>query len=654
MGVWTQSSVHFNACTPALHKVSPVMVYVKPLSSWLRLFGLFTGLYSSCVVVVAGKPFCHFGCSRLSTLFGLSVRSQLVVMALDRSFWASRCLTFVSTGVTALTTCLIRVIGDFQQVSLNFDLAPKYYPTDTHQQKSLGLGALESNQQIKTNPTCHWLRKISFSIHMWLGVRSQGLLLNLNPGPLVHQENLMIFICIFLFSCTSLYLLIFLYSLFYLLFYLVSSLSIFLLKFLVFINFFPNFNFIVMLLYLLLLKCGSSKWSTLMAHSPGPLGPSSTASRAATRGAGWPLGSSLFGQTYTPTLQCCRVYKLHIWSIRCFLSLTYASSLPHAGHHLHLLRLCQTDAPLTPLVKGSSNIIGELIMGQGWPAYILILWPFLGSSSLPQPHVFGLVNLAWLCCAALARLGWVLLVGFTSYGLCQAPQLMATPVWTIHRSVFLLRGRSIAYSGVAVDPNNIPWLHVSRLQVSLSAILVALFGLSVRSQLVVMALDRSFWASRCLTFVSTGVTALTTCLIRVIGDFQQVSLNFDIYVGDNSFVIIFVSWLQNIIQLTHINRNHWVLALLKATNRSKPIPPVIGSGKFPSQSTCGWGPSREFDDFYLYLFIFLYIFVSFDFFVFTLLSIGLYFSHFFFIFSLFSLSLFSLSFILSLLYPFSY
>jgi len=43
------------------------------------------------------------------------------------------------------------------------------------------------------------------------------------------------------------------------------------------------------------------------------------------------------------------------------------------------------------------------------------------------------------------------------------------------------------------------------------------------------------------------------------------------------------------IHLMHVNGNHWVLALLKATNGSKtPIPPIIGSTKYASQVTRGW------------------------------------------------------------------
>jgi len=46
---------------------------------------------------------------------------------------------------------------------------------------------------------------------------------------------------------------------------------------------------------------------------------------------------------------------------------------------------------------------------------------------------------------------------------------------------------------------------------------------------------------------------------------------------------------KDAIHLMHVNGNHWVLALLKATNGStKPIPPVIGSTKYVSRVTQGW------------------------------------------------------------------
>ncbi|KNZ59096.1 uncharacterized protein VP01_1800g10 [Puccinia sorghi] len=37
------------------------------------------------------------------------------------------------------------------------------------------------------------------------------------------------------------------------------------------------------------------------------------------------------------------------------------------------------------------------------------------------------------------------------------------------------------------------------------------------------------------------------------------------------------------IQLMHVKGNHWVLVLLKATERSNQIPPIIGSTKISSQ-----------------------------------------------------------------------
>ncbi|KNZ44381.1 uncharacterized protein VP01_921g3 [Puccinia sorghi] len=46
--------------------------------------------------------------------------------------------------------------------------------------------------------------------------------------------------------------------------------------------------------------------------------------------------------------------------------------------------------------------------------------------------------------------------------------------------------------------------------------------------------------------------------------------------------------LLSTIDLIHINGNHWVLLLLKAINRLKPLPPVIGAMKFVSQVTLGW------------------------------------------------------------------
>ncbi|KNZ63304.1 hypothetical protein VP01_1161g4 [Puccinia sorghi] len=42
------------------------------------------------------------------------------------------------------------------------------------------------------------------------------------------------------------------------------------------------------------------------------------------------------------------------------------------------------------------------------------------------------------------------------------------------------------------------------------------------------------------------------------------------------------------IHLMHVNGNHWVLVLLKATNRSNPIPLIIGSTKFASHITHSW------------------------------------------------------------------
>ncbi|KNZ60837.1 hypothetical protein VP01_1493g1 [Puccinia sorghi] len=63
-----------------------------------------------------------------------------------------------------------------------------FIPTTTA--KSLGLGALEGNQRIKTNPTCHWINKIGFSSHTWLEVIAQGLLFNFQSGPPVNQVNL--------------------------------------------------------------------------------------------------------------------------------------------------------------------------------------------------------------------------------------------------------------------------------------------------------------------------------------------------------------------------------------------------------------------------------------------------------------------------------
>ncbi|KNZ45032.1 uncharacterized protein VP01_8558g1, partial [Puccinia sorghi] len=47
---------------------------------------------------------------------------------------------------------------------------------------------------------------------------------------------------------------------------------------------------------------------------------------------------------------------------------------------------------------------------------------------------------------------------------------------------------------------------------------------------------------------------------------------------------------------TSVNGNHWVLALLKATDRSKPIPPVIGLTKLASQVTCSW--RSELNDYF--------------------------------------------------------
>ncbi|KNZ50328.1 hypothetical protein VP01_448g9 [Puccinia sorghi] len=42
------------------------------------------------------------------------------------------------------------------------------------------------------------------------------------------------------------------------------------------------------------------------------------------------------------------------------------------------------------------------------------------------------------------------------------------------------------------------------------------------------------------------------------------------------------------IYLMLIKGNHWFLVLLKVTDRSKPIPPVIGSTKLSSEFTCVW------------------------------------------------------------------
>ncbi|KNZ45249.1 uncharacterized protein VP01_8335g1 [Puccinia sorghi] len=40
--------------------------------------------------------------------------------------------------------------------------------------------------------------------------------------------------------------------------------------------------------------------------------------------------------------------------------------------------------------------------------------------------------------------------------------------------------------------------------------------------------------------------------------------------------------------LMYLNKNHWVLVLLKATDKSEPTPPVIGLKKLSSQFTHSW------------------------------------------------------------------
>ncbi|KNZ55154.1 hypothetical protein VP01_2752g2 [Puccinia sorghi] len=125
-------------------------------------------------------------------------------------------------------------------------------------------------------------------------------------------------------------------------------------------------------------------------------------------------------------------------------------------------------------IKGFSQSFKELL-SSCWlitgvnvePAEILILWPFLGISSFSQVPLFSPVSLAFLFFVALDWFGGRLSTVSKHFICCQTA-------------------------------------------------LKELFGLSIRCQLVFMALDWSFWGSRKLTFVSTGVTAITTCLTRVI------------------------------------------------------------------------------------------------------------------------------------------
>ncbi|KNZ54229.1 hypothetical protein VP01_3000g1 [Puccinia sorghi] len=137
---------------------------------------------------------------------------------------------------------------------------------------------------------------------------------------------------------------------------------------------------------------------------------------------------------------------------------------------------------------------------------------------------------------------------------CCISQLGVTPVWFIYRSVFIVFGPSLTYSGIAKDKNNIPWLHF---QVSgkpfchFGPTFKYLFGIIIKSQLVCMALNWSLWASRGCTFVSTGATAVTTCIIRVIGDFRQVSLEFD-HEKDMSFCLINFSLMLRFFMIVYL------------------------------------------------------------------------------------------------------
>ncbi|KNZ49491.1 hypothetical protein VP01_497g1 [Puccinia sorghi] len=130
---------------------------------------------------------------------------------------------------------------------------------------------------------------------------------------------------------------------------------------------------------------------------------------------------------------------------------------------------------------------GELIMGRMTYLYINSE-DLVGQFKFLQVPFFGLVSLAGLCCVVYAR------------------------------SVFIMGFCSLAYTGFVMVPHNIPgsmfsgcrallplWSHLG---------LSALFGISIRSQLVVMTLDWPLWASRHLTLANMIHRSFLTSLFR--------------------------------------------------------------------------------------------------------------------------------------------